>query len=195
MAPVDLSFLVEQTLRLQTISISKRAVVRTSLATGLPPVWGNVGQLRQVVMNLLTNASDALEGKEGTITVTTEAAHVEPGSAAADSPVSKLRDGDYVRLTVSDTGCGMTSETRARIFDQFFTTKSEGRGLGLAAVHGIVRSHAGAINVVSSRGAGATFEVLFPCARQPASSTGQAMGAHPGGETGFPDTPPQIFGV
>jgi PAS domain S-box-containing protein len=195
MAPVDLSFLVEQTLRLQTISISKRAAVRTSLATGLPPVWGNVGQLRQVVMNLLTNASDALEGKEGTITVTTEAAHVEPGSAAADSPVCRLRDGDYVRLTVSDTGCGMTSETRARIFDQFFTTKSEGRGLGLAAVHGIVRSHGGAINVVSSRGAGATFEVLFPCARQSASSTGQAMVAHPGGETGFPDAPPQIFGV
>jgi PAS domain S-box-containing protein len=170
MEAVDLSFLVEQTLRLQTISLSKRASVRTSLATGLPAVWGNVAQLRQVVMNLLTNASDALEGKDGTINVATGLAHLGPWPTAGDSSFSTLRDGDYVRLTVSDTGCGMSPETRAKIFDQFFTTKTQGRGLGLAAVHGIVRSHGGAINVVSSRGAGAMFEILLPCARQSASS-------------------------
>jgi len=184
MEPVDLSFLVEQTLRLQTISISKRAFVRTNLAMGLPAVWGNVAQMRQVIMNLLTNASEALEGKDGTITVTTEAVHL--GAAAGEFRVSTLREGDYVRLAVSDTGCGMNSETRARIFDQFFTTKLQGRGLGLAAVHGIVRSHGGAINVVSSPGAGATFEVMFPCATQTASSAGPSRPAEE--KPGSPDT-------
>jgi len=159
--PVDLSFLVKQTLRLLTVSISKRAVVRTSLAKDLPAIRGNVAHMRQVVMNLVTNASEALCGKQGIITVSTERVHAEPRSGANDLANPQ---GEYVRLTVSDTGCGMTPEIRAKIFDQFFTTKSLGRGLGLSAVHGIVRSLGGVIEVVSTPGAGTTFEVLFPCA-------------------------------
>jgi len=155
MEPVDLSFLVEQVLRLSMVSISKQAVVRSSLAKDLPNVRGNVPQIRQVVMNLITNASEALGSKQGLITVTTERAHLND----LDNPP----EDEYVRLRVADTGCGMNGETRAKIFDPFFTTKSNGRGLGLAAVHGIVRSHRGAINVVSTPGVGTTFEVLFPC--------------------------------
>jgi PAS domain S-box-containing protein len=152
---VDLSSLVEQTLRLLTVSITRRAVVHTSLAKDLPAVRGNAAQLRQVIMNLVTNASEALGGEQGIITVTTERA-----PAIASEPAGP--QGEYIRLTVSDTGCGIAPEIRARIFDQFFSTKSSGRGLGLAAVHGIVRSHGGAIDVTSTPGKCTTFEVLFP---------------------------------
>jgi signal transduction histidine kinase len=111
-----------------------------------------------VILNLLTNASEALGGKQGFIIVKTESAFIEAGS------VANLPEGNYVRLTISDTGCGMSADVRAKIFDQFFTTKSLGRGLGLAAVRGILQSHGGAIQVTSKPGAGSTFEVLLPCA-------------------------------
>ncbi len=162
MEPVNLSSLAEQTLGLVTVSISKRAVIHSSFPKDLPSVPGNVTQMRQVIINLVTNAAEALGDKEGTITVTTE--KVNPGRRSTAKGRTNLSNDEYVRLTVSDTGCGMSAQTRARIFDQFFTTKSSGRGLGLAAVHGIVRSHGGAINVVSSPGGGSRFEVLFPCA-------------------------------
>src|SRR5262249_44521276 len=153
LVPVDLSSEVERTLRLLKVSISKKVVVRTSLARNLPTVRGNVAQLHPVVVHLVTNAAEALANKQGSITVSTDLVHV---SAAFDNRLFWLPDGDYVRLRVTDTGCGINAETRARIFDQFFTTKSLGRGLGLAAVHGIVRSHGGAINVESTAGVSAT---------------------------------------
>jgi PAS domain S-box-containing protein len=162
--PVDLSGLTAQMLRLLKISISKHAVVRANLARDLPAVSGNVAQLRQVVMNLITNASEALGDRHGFIIVTTERTIIGAGKPTGNS--AGLPDGEYARLTVSDTGCGMSAETRTRIFDQFFTTKANGRGLGLAAVHGIVRSHGGAINVVSTPGASTTFEIFFPCGDQ-----------------------------
>jgi signal transduction histidine kinase len=160
LGPVHLSAEVEQMLRLLKVSISKLAVVRCDLAKNLPPVLGNIAQIHQVIINLITNASEALGGKAGSIFVTTDMARVEVGCNGA----FRVTAGDYVRLKVADTGCGMSADTRARIFDQFFTTKSTGRGLGLAAVHGIVRSHGGAINVESAPGNGTTFEVLFPSA-------------------------------
>src|SRR5262249_8207325 len=126
---------VEQMLRLLRASISKRAVVRSSLAKNLPAVRGNVAQIHQVVINLITNASDALGGKPGFITVSTDRTHLATGFGHG---LSSLPEGDYVRLKVADTGCGISAEGCTKIFDQFFTTKSVGRGLGLAAVHGIV---------------------------------------------------------
>ena len=159
--PVDLSLEVEQTLRLLTPSISKRVVVHTSLPKDLPAVLGNAAQIHQVVLNLILNASDAINGQAGSITVSTEKARFD--SRFADNSFGPP-DGEYVRLKVADTGCGMSPKTRARVFDPFFTTKPKGRGLGLAAVHGIVQSHGGAIQVESTPGAGTTFEVLFPCA-------------------------------
>jgi signal transduction histidine kinase len=153
---LDLSTLVEQMLRLLNATISRRAVVRSDVSKDLPPLLGNAAQIRQVIMNLLINASEALGGKQGCITIQTEGAHVCEKSAA------NLPEGDYVRLMISDTGCGMSAEVRTRIFDQFYTTKSLGRGLGLAVVRGIVQSHGGTIRVTSTEGAGSSFEVLFP---------------------------------
>jgi CheY-like chemotaxis protein len=110
-------------------------------------------------MNLITNASEALGVEEGIISVTV--VHVPSGPD----------QNGHIRLAVSDTGCGMTEEIRARIFDPFFTTKFAGRGLGLAAVQGIIRDHGGTINVISAPGQGSRFEVLLPCSGQPARDT------------------------
>ena len=123
---------------------------------------GILSQIRQVIINLVQNASEALVEPDGIIRISTEA--VRLGSGDTEGEVGKLAYGEYIRLRVSDTGCGISAETRARMFDQFFTTKANGRGLGLATVHGIIRSHGGAINVASAPFVGSTFDVLLPCA-------------------------------
>jgi CheY-like chemotaxis protein len=158
---VDLSRLVEEMLELLKVSISKHAVLKTELRKHLPAVRGNAAQIRQIVMNLIINASEALGEKDGVIHVTTSMA----GGARSRStiPSTNLPEGDYLRLEVSDTGCGITEEQRARIFDPFFSTKFAGRGLGLAVVHGIVRAHAGAIQLSSRPGRGTKFQVFLPC--------------------------------
>jgi PAS domain S-box-containing protein len=148
--PVDVSSLVEEMLQLLKVTISKHAVLKAELGECLPAVHGNPAQIRQIVMNLVTNASEAIAARDGVIRVTTSPA------------------GDYIQLGVSDTGSGITPEVQARIFDPFFTTKFTGRGLGLSAVDGIVRAHGGTINVVSSPGQGTRFEILLPCTNQPA---------------------------
>jgi two-component system cell cycle sensor histidine kinase/response regulator CckA len=161
-APLDLSELVEDMLELLKVSISKHAVLKTDLAQNLPPVWGNAAQIRQVVMNLLINASEAIGEKEGMINVITGS--VRGGRDLAPDSATDLPEGDYVRLEISDTGCGMTEEAKAKIFDPFFTTKFAGRGLGLAVAQGVVRAHGGAIHLVSTPGQGTTFQVLLSCA-------------------------------
>jgi two-component system, cell cycle sensor histidine kinase and response regulator CckA len=113
-------------------------------------------------MNLLINASEAIGEKEGMINVTTD--HVRGGKDLAPNSATDLPEADYVRLEVSDTGCGMTEEAKAKIFDPFFTTKFAGRGLGLAVVQGIVRAHGGAIHLMSTSGQGTTFQVMLSCA-------------------------------
>jgi CheY-like chemotaxis protein len=162
--PIDLSSLVEEMLQLLKVSVSKQAILETDLGTGLSAVNGNPSQIRQIVMNLITNASEAIGGRAGVIRVTT--ARVRIGSDASITGAVNLPPGDYLKLEVSDTGGGMTPEVQTRIFDPFFTTKLAGHGLGLAAVQGIVRGHGGAINVVSSLGQGTRFEVLLPCTNQ-----------------------------
>ncbi len=159
---VDMSRLVADMLQLLKVSISKRACVTTDLADDLPRVLGNAAQIRQVVMNLVINASEAVADNGMIHVATARVTQTESADLTSDRPPA----GDCVRLTIADTGCGMTEEARSRIFDPFFTTKPSGHGLGLAVVHGIVRSHGGAINVVSSLGQGARFEVLFPCAKE-----------------------------
>uniref|UniRef100_Q023H0 histidine kinase n=1 Tax=Solibacter usitatus (strain Ellin6076) TaxID=234267 RepID=Q023H0_SOLUE len=158
--PVSISSLVREMLELLKVSISKLAVIRVDLADGLPAVMANASQIRQVVMNLITNASEALGKAHGVISVSSDMRRV----LRDDADTGELAEGEYVRLRVSDTGCGMTKEIQDRIFDPFFSTKFSGRGLGLAAVQGIVRSHRGAIQLTSAPGEGTCFEVLLPCA-------------------------------
>jgi PAS domain S-box-containing protein len=158
---VDVGKLVDEMIRLLKVSISKGATLRVELAEDLPTVQANAAQLRQVLMNLVINASEALGEKEGVITVTLAKVH-----SGADC--------DRIRLEVSDTGCGMTEETQAKMFDPFFSTKFAGRGLGLAAVQGIVRSHGGALSVESAPGRGSRIEILLPCASDPARALGAA---------------------
>jgi two-component system cell cycle sensor histidine kinase/response regulator CckA len=158
--PVDLSGLVTEMLELLKISISKHATLTVDLPKNLPAVRANAVQLRQVVMNLITNASEALGDKNGVISLTTAKAESGQGTLADHQPDSM---NGYLRLQVSDSGCGMTEDVLTKIFDPFFTTKLSGRGLGLASVQGIIRSHGGTISVASSPGQGSRFQILLPC--------------------------------
>jgi two-component system, cell cycle sensor histidine kinase and response regulator CckA len=166
--PVDLSTLVEDIGRLLEVSISKKCTLRHSFMPNLPSCEADAAQMRQVIMNLIINASEAIGDQPGTITVSTGVMHCDRAYLAEDCLTPNLAEGAYVYLEVADTGSGMSEATRERIFDPFFTTKFTGRGLGLAAVLGIVRGHRGAIKVASELGKGTTFRVLFPASTQPA---------------------------
>jgi len=170
---VDLSKIVEQMLALLKVSVSKHAVMIADLAPELPAIRANPAQLRQIVMNLITNASDAIGDRDGVIRVITRRATLRGESAVSES----LPAGDYLTLEVSDTGSGMSPETQRRVFDPFFTTKSAGHGLGLAVVSGIVRSLGGEIRLTSEPGKGSTFRVLLPCAETTGTPTNCPMSA------------------
>lgn len=157
---VDVSQVIKDLLELLKISVSKHAKLETELGQNLPSIAATAAQISQIVMNLATNASDALGDRDGVIQITTGSVMVGHGSREIEG----LAEGEYVQLEVSDTGCGMSPETQARVFDPFFSTKSGGRGLGLAMVHGIVKGLGGAINLVSEPGRGTTFQILLPCA-------------------------------
>lgn len=156
---VDLSQLVAEMVHLLKVSISKQTTLKSDLGENLPLVLANPAQLQQVVMNLITNGSEAIGENPGVLTITTT--HVN--SAYCGGFGQDTAAGGYIRLEVKDTGIGMTEEILARIFDPFFTTKFTGRGLGLAAVQGIIHNHGGAIQAVSAPGQGSRFEILLPC--------------------------------
>ena len=175
----NLSDLVRDTADLLRVSIPRRVTLDLHLAPDLSPILADATQIRQVVMNLLTNASEAVGDPPGTITLVTGSVHADRQYLAGAFVDEDLPEGDYVFLDVSDTGCGMDAETQAKIFDPFFSTKFSGRGLGLAAVLGIVRGHRGAIRVYSEPGHGTTVKVLFPAAveqgtHEPAAPTEDA---------------------
>jgi PAS domain S-box-containing protein len=161
---LDLSLLVAGMLDLLRISISKNAILTSDLRQGLPLIRGNAAQLRQIVMNLVINASEAIGANQQLIHLATSLVTV--GAETDLNETTNSTGGRCVRLEVLDNGCGMTEETRAKIFDPFFTTKFGGRGMGLAVVQGIVRAHDGAITVTSVPGRGTSFQVSFPCATQ-----------------------------
>ena len=156
---LDVSRIIQEMLELLKVSISKHAVLEADLGKNLPPVRANAAQLRQIVMNLVTNASDAVGDRDGIIRVSTRCVRVDQ-----DSQLGHLHEGNCMLLEVSDTGCGMTAEMQAKIFDPFFTTKFAGHGLGLAIVDGIVRSLHGMIRLNSEPEKGTTFQILLPCA-------------------------------
>jgi len=164
-AELDLSDFTRDALHLANTGISRSATLHLRLDSGLPPINADRSQLQQVVMNLVINASEALEGNLGDITISTRFEQLDEHFLSCCHGYDALQPGRYLVLEVTDTGTGMLPETRARVFDPFFTTKLTGRGLGLAAVSGIVRSHEGGIAVQSTPGVGSTFTVIFPPAR------------------------------
>jgi CheY-like chemotaxis protein/two-component sensor histidine kinase len=170
---VDLSRVVKEMIELLKVSVSKHAVLETDLGKDLPAIQADAAQLRQIVLNLVTNASDAIGDRDGVIHVTTS--HVRPDQ---DSPgvVSRPTEIDYVQLVVSDSGRGMSPGVQVRVFDPFFTTKSAGHGLGLAIVDGIVRSLHGKIDLTSEPGKGTAVKISLPC----------------GGITAVPDPRPPV---
>ncbi|MBY0229507.1 MAG: response regulator [Gemmataceae bacterium] len=160
---LDLGAMVQETAQLLSLGIGKRATLTLSVAPGLPPVQGDASQLRQVVMNLVINASEALGDRDGLIAVSARRERLGEADLAGEAAVGPPPPpGDYVCLEVADTGSGMDEETKSRIFEPFFTTKFTGRGLGLAAVQGIVRGHGGVLRVESEPGRGSRFRACFP---------------------------------
>ncbi len=162
LAHLDLARVVQDMSHLLGAVLSERVVIRYDLNESLPSVEADAAQIRQVLMNLVTNASDAIGDRQGVITVSTGVVHADATYLADTFVDDGLAPGRFVSLVVSDTGVGMTPETVTKIFDPFYTTKFVGRGLGLAAVLGILRGHHGAIKVASEPSRGTTFTVLLP---------------------------------
>ena len=165
-APIDLSQLASEMLDLLQASLSKKAELRLDLPTGLPLIEADAAQVRQVFMNLLTNAAEALGDHVGANTLRTGVIAADQTYLAKTYLQDNPPEGIYVFVEVADTGCGMAEETALKIFEPFFTTKFTGRGLGLASVLGIVRAHHGAILLQSQPEHGTTFRVLFPAVQQ-----------------------------
>jgi two-component system, cell cycle sensor histidine kinase and response regulator CckA len=160
--PVDLGSVLQEMAKLLEASIPKGVRIRYQLDSGVGPVHADVSQLRQVLMNLILNAAQAIGDRSGIITVAISAMDCDQEYLDTTFASDDLVAGRFVYLEITDTGEGMDAETLPRIFDPFFSTKAAGRGLGLAATMGIVRGHKGAIKVYSEVGRGSTFKVLLP---------------------------------
>jgi PAS domain S-box-containing protein len=163
---LDINILARDMQPLLQSSISRKATLRYDLSPTLPLIKGDVAQIRQVVTNLISNASEALGDQGGMITLATGVIAADRAYLAKSYLSDDLAEGRYVFLRISDTGCGMDEETQAKIFDPFFSTKELGRGLGLAAVLGIVHGHRGTLHVQSELGKGTHITILLPCLEQ-----------------------------
>jgi len=161
---LDLNQTIRDMSQLLRVSVAKKVQLSFNRAHDLPKVRGDVSQIRQVLMNLVINASEAITANEGSIWVSTGVIHRAKELFRGITETGKPEECDYVFIEIADNGCGMSEETQSRIFDPFFTTKFTGRGLGLAAVLGIVRSHGGTLELQSREEEGTTFTLLFPCA-------------------------------
>jgi PAS domain S-box-containing protein len=177
--PLNLNDLIREMVELLEVSIGRNARLVYELTEDLPWVPGDATQIRQIVMNLITNGSEALGDEPGTLTMRTGRRHCSEEDLAALSQAvpghvqEDLEPGEFLFFEVSDSGCGMDSSTLTRIFEPFFTTKFTGRGLGMSAVMGIVKGHHGIITVASQVGRGTTFTVYLPLDSE-AQSSGSA---------------------
>jgi signal transduction histidine kinase len=160
---MDLSPLINEMTPLLQISVHKKITIHIDLAKDLCGVEADPAQIRQIALNLVINGSEAIGDQPGTIRVSTGLVRVDETVQSADYVSPNLPLGEYAYLEVADTGCGMDPETKARIFEPFFTTKFTGRGLGLAAVLGIVRGHKGGFKVSTEKGRGSTLTLFLPC--------------------------------
>jgi two-component system cell cycle sensor histidine kinase/response regulator CckA len=163
---IQVSDLVREISGLIEVAIPRKIELRLDLEAGLPAILADPSQVQQVVLNLVINAADAIGEKPGIITIATRSRECTSAQLLAMTLGGDLPGGRYVSFEVSDSGCGMTQEVMAHIFDPLFTTKAAGVGLGLAPVQGIVRSHHGALNLESQVGQGTVFTVLFPASTE-----------------------------
>ncbi|NTW98859.1 MAG: PAS domain S-box protein [Geobacteraceae bacterium] len=162
LTPIDLNLLVKENSDLFRTTVPKTITMITETSTSLPPVVGDSGQLQQVIMNLITNAAEAIAGEPGKIVIATGVQECDWKLLQHSKLEMKPPAGRYVYLDVTDSGCGMDEETQQRIFEPFYTTKFTGRGLGMSSVMGIIKSHNGAILLYSEPELGSTFKVLLP---------------------------------
>ncbi len=162
---IDLNQVLQEILQMLKVSIPKNVSLRFEPHFPLPGIDADATQIRQIIMNLVINAAEAIGNNSGTISIATGSLFCDQECLKKACFNENLEVGPYVYLEVADTGCGMDEATQARLFDPFFTTKFTGRGLGMSAVMGIIRGHKGAISVRSSKGEGTVFRVLFPASQ------------------------------
>jgi PAS domain S-box-containing protein len=165
---LDLGELVREAADLLRLSLGDHATLQFALAAHLPTIVADSAQIRQVLLNLVINAAEAVNRRDGVITLTTRLQAIDAPWLAEARVGQDIRPGDYVCLELADNGPGLSPETQARIFEPFFTTKAEGRGLGLAAALGVMRSHHGALHLWSETGRGTRFCLAFPPHGRPA---------------------------
>ncbi|WLT32514.1 response regulator [Geothrix sp. PMB-07] len=164
--PLDLNLSVKEMSHLLQVTLPKKTTLILNLAPDVPPILADAAQIQQVMLNLVTNAAEAIGPQEGVITLSTSAEYLDQPALEALCPTQGLEAGSFAILQVADTGCGMDSELIERIFDPFFTTKQTGHGLGLSAIHGILKTHRAGIHIKSSPGNGTLFRILFPATQE-----------------------------
>jgi nitrogen-specific signal transduction histidine kinase len=162
MSPVNFGELVNEMVNMLKTTIPQNAVIKTNIFPAIPLIKGDTSQLRQVVMNLIINASEAIGIVQGEIQISLAKTVILAGQSDVDYHGKSILPGEYLCLEVTDNGCGMNEETKWRIFEPFFTTKFTGRGLGMSAVLGIITSHNGALQLFSQLGQGTIFKVYLP---------------------------------
>jgi PAS domain S-box-containing protein len=161
---VNLWVLLDDVVKMLQATIKKNVTITLELNQDLPEILGDPGQLQQIIMNLIINAAEAIGEANGTIRILLANTVFEAGQTVTDTFGTLIKAGLYVCLEVADNGSGMDEETQKRIFEPFFTTKFTGRGLGMSAIHGIVKSHEGILQMTSTPAVGTTFKVSFPVA-------------------------------
>ena len=171
----SLNQVIEDMNDLLKVTLPKKILLDMDLAALLPAIEADAAQIQQLILNLLTNASDAIADQEGIIRISTRSLRLGADDLAQDFQGQDLEAGVFVALEVSDTGCGMNAEVQARIFDPFFSTKSLGRGLGLSAIQGILRGHHAGLRIDSEPGLGTTFKVYFRASAQVMEDKGPAV--------------------
>ncbi|MEI6703872.1 MAG: response regulator, partial [Deltaproteobacteria bacterium] len=162
MSQVNMWMLVEEMVTMLKSTLPQNAEINPDLSSDIPFINGDSSQLRQIVMNLIINASEAIGKEHGEIRVSLATTAIKTGQSEQDYNGNTIPPEEYVCLEVTDNGCGMDEETKWRIFEPFFTTKFTGRGLGMSAVLGIIKSHGGALQLYSQLGQGTTFKVYLP---------------------------------
>lgn len=171
---VNMRFLVDDIVKMLKSAILKNITIELDLQRNVPEITADISQVQQVIMNLIINAADAIGDKNGTIKVVLTKMLLQDQQTDKDFLGFAIRSGNYACLEVTDTGCGMDPVTQKKIFEPFFTTKFAGRGLGMSAILGIIKSHEGALQLSSELGSGTTFKVYFPL-----STTSDAIKSQP----------------